>query len=195
MTHRTDFINSGFQSVVPSDTVPVNFHGLIVGGAGNVSVVDSLGATTVIAAIAGQTIPGRIVLVTATGTTATRMVGWRFWRPPIRSSATAFHCMAAGAGMVGEHHRMAGRVAQVCREAQARQIGAGELGGGAAVGGVGGLGADAGNPQPVQPARLIAVELRVRPRQHLLRAQGVEPARQLMQRLAPRLHRVGRLGA
>ena len=75
MTLRTDFVASGLAAVTPSDTAFVDFVGLIVGGAGTVAVVDSLGAATSIAAIAGQTINARIVQVKATGTTATGLVG------------------------------------------------------------------------------------------------------------------------
>ncbi len=77
MTLRSDFVASGLAAVTPSDTAFVDFVGLIVGGAGNVAVTDSLGATTTIAAVAGQTINARIVQVKATGTTATGLVGLR----------------------------------------------------------------------------------------------------------------------
>ena len=75
MTHRSDFIPTGFVAVTPSDTVQVNFHGLMIGAAGNVAVVDALGVTTVIPVIAGQTISGQICVVKATGTTATGITG------------------------------------------------------------------------------------------------------------------------
>lgn len=75
MTHRNDLIASGFAAVTPSDTTPVRFIGVLIGGAGNVSLTDALGVTTVIAAIAGQTIMGSIVRVNSTSTTATTIVG------------------------------------------------------------------------------------------------------------------------
>jgi hypothetical protein len=75
MSFRNDIIPSGFAAVTPSDSTAVRFIGLLIGGAGNVSVTDSLGTTTVIAAIAGQTIPGTIVRVNSTSTTATTIVG------------------------------------------------------------------------------------------------------------------------
>lgn len=77
MTLRSDFVPSGLAAVTPSDTAFVDLVGLIVGGPGTVAVVDSLGATTSITAIAGLTIHARIVQVKATGTTATGLVGLR----------------------------------------------------------------------------------------------------------------------
>lgn len=75
MTHRNDLINSGFVAITPSDTAFVDLVGLVVGGAGSVNVVDGLGVTTAITVVAGQTLPGRIVQVKSTGTTATNLVG------------------------------------------------------------------------------------------------------------------------
>lgn len=75
MTHRNDLINSGFAAVTPSDSTFVNFDGLLVGGAGVVNVVDSLGVTTAITCQAGQLIPGKITQVKSTSTTATLIVG------------------------------------------------------------------------------------------------------------------------
>jgi hypothetical protein len=75
MTLRSDFVASGLAAITPSDTAFVDLVGLIVGGAGTVVVVDSLGATTSVAAVAGQTLSARIVQVKATGTTATGLVG------------------------------------------------------------------------------------------------------------------------
>lgn len=75
MAHRNDLINSGFAAVTPSDSTFVDFVGLLVGGAGVVAVVDSLGTTTNITAVAGQLIPGKIVKVNSTNTTATLIVG------------------------------------------------------------------------------------------------------------------------
>jgi hypothetical protein len=75
MTLRSDLLASGLVAVTPSDTAFVDLVGLIVGGAGTVSVVDSLGNTTSLTVIAGQTIRARIVQVKATGTSATGLVG------------------------------------------------------------------------------------------------------------------------
>lgn len=68
-------IPSGFVAITPSDSAFVDLVGVIVGGAGVVNVVDSLGTTTAITAVAGQTIVGRIVQVKSTSTTATLLVG------------------------------------------------------------------------------------------------------------------------
>jgi hypothetical protein len=75
MTLRSDFLASGLVAVTPSDTAFVDLVGVIVGGAGTVNLVDSLGNTTSVVAIAGQTINARIVQVKATGTSATGLVG------------------------------------------------------------------------------------------------------------------------
>lgn len=75
MTHRNDLINSGFAAVTPSDSTQVRFIGILIGGAGAVSVTDALGVTTVITAVAGQSIPGTIVRVNSMGTTATNIIG------------------------------------------------------------------------------------------------------------------------
>jgi hypothetical protein len=75
MTLRSDFVASGLSAVTPSDSAFVDLFGLMVGGAGTVAVVDSLGATTSVTAVAGQTVKARIVQVKATGTTATGLVG------------------------------------------------------------------------------------------------------------------------
>lgn len=77
MTFRTDVLASGLVAITPSDTAAVDLVGLMVGGAGTVAVVDSLGGTTTVTAVAGQTINARIVGVKATGTTATGLVGLR----------------------------------------------------------------------------------------------------------------------
>lgn len=75
MTLRSDLLASGLVAVTPSDTAFVDLVGLIVGGAGTVSVADSLGNTTSLTVVAGQTINARLVQVKATGTTATGLVG------------------------------------------------------------------------------------------------------------------------
>lgn len=75
MTHRNDLINSGFVAVTPSDSTQLGLVGLMIGGAGNVSVTDVNGVTTTLAVQAGQTITGNIVRVNSTLTTATGIVG------------------------------------------------------------------------------------------------------------------------
>jgi hypothetical protein len=68
---------SGVVAVAPSDTAFVDLVGVQVGGAGAVTVVDSLGNATAITCVAGQTVACRIVQVKATGTTATAIVGFK----------------------------------------------------------------------------------------------------------------------
>lgn len=75
MTHRSDLINTGFEACTPSDTAFVNYVGLIIGVGGVVNVVDALGVTTAITCVSGQTIPGRIIQVKSTSTTATNITG------------------------------------------------------------------------------------------------------------------------
>lgn len=71
---------SGFVTVTPSDStniaVPANtkVRGILVGGAGVVAALDSRGNVTNITASAGQLIPGLIVRVNSTNTTATGLV-------------------------------------------------------------------------------------------------------------------------
>lgn len=59
--------------VTTSDTGPQDFYGLLVGAAGNVVFKSEAGGSdiTVTGATAGATIPGRVVMVKTTGTTAT----------------------------------------------------------------------------------------------------------------------------
>lgn len=75
MTKRNDGVNSGFLAITPSDVTELSLVGIHVGGAGVVSVTDSLGVTTSITAAAGQRIDGLIRRVNATSTTATLIVG------------------------------------------------------------------------------------------------------------------------
>jgi hypothetical protein len=75
MTLRSDFLASGLVAITPSDSAFLDLAGLIVGGAGNVAVVDSLGNAVTLAVVAGQTVNARIVQVKAAGTTATGLVG------------------------------------------------------------------------------------------------------------------------
>lgn len=71
---------AGFATVTPHDsnniTVPsgAKVRGILVGGAGVVAAVDSRGGVTNITASAGQLIPGFIVRVNSTNTTATGLV-------------------------------------------------------------------------------------------------------------------------
>lgn len=73
--HRNDLIPSGFEANTPSNSAFVNYVGLLIGGAGVVNVVDGLGVTTAITVVAGQCVPGRIVQVLSSSTTATLIVG------------------------------------------------------------------------------------------------------------------------
>ena len=75
MTMRNNLVPSGLVAITPSDSAFVNIVGVLVGGAGNVNLVDSLGVTTLVAAIAGQHIPGVFVQVKSASTTATGLVG------------------------------------------------------------------------------------------------------------------------
>jgi hypothetical protein len=75
MAHQNNLINSGFEANTPSDTAFVDYVGLLIGGSGVVNVVDGLGVTTAITCVAGQCIPGKIVQVKSTSTTATNIVG------------------------------------------------------------------------------------------------------------------------
>lgn len=62
-----------WEAITLSDSVAQNYYGLLVGVAGNIVFKsEATGADiTITGASAGQTIPGRIVLVKTTGTTAT----------------------------------------------------------------------------------------------------------------------------
>lgn len=68
---------SGMVAITPSDTVFVDLVGIMVGGAGTVTLVDAQGNTTQATCVAGQTISLRIVQVKATGTAATLIVGFK----------------------------------------------------------------------------------------------------------------------
>ena len=72
MSFRNDGIPV-WEVTTPSDTVAQNYYGLLVGAAGNVVFKsEASGADiTITGAVAGQTIPGRVVLIKSTGTTAT----------------------------------------------------------------------------------------------------------------------------
>ena len=77
MSFNTANTPSGLAAITPSDTAFVDLVGVAVGGAGTINLVDSLGATTSVAVVAGQTVACRIVQVKATGTTATGLVGFK----------------------------------------------------------------------------------------------------------------------
>jgi hypothetical protein len=61
-----------WKAITPSDTSPQNFYGLLCCAAGDVVFQSEAGSDVTITGMSvGQTIAGRIVLVKATGTTAT----------------------------------------------------------------------------------------------------------------------------
>jgi hypothetical protein len=73
MAMRNEFYPSGVVAVTPGAT-PLNLCGFVVGGAGTVTVTDSLGSSVVITAAVGIPIMGRFVAITAA--TATGIVGF-----------------------------------------------------------------------------------------------------------------------
>jgi hypothetical protein len=74
---RTNDTPRGAMAITPSDTATRLLIGFYVGGAGNVTVVDSLGTTTTFANVpAGQFIALQINKIKATGTTASNIVGF-----------------------------------------------------------------------------------------------------------------------
>lgn len=78
MTMRNDRLASDAVAVVPSDTTPVDFVGLYVGGAGNVAVMGEGGvAVTFTAPPVGSRIDMHITRVMSTNTTATVLVGFK----------------------------------------------------------------------------------------------------------------------
>lgn len=61
-----------WEAITTSDTTPQNYMGLLCTTAGSVVFKsESTGADLTLAMTAGQTIPGRVVLVKTTGTTGT----------------------------------------------------------------------------------------------------------------------------
>ena len=70
MSFKNDDIAQGLVAVTPADGAAVNFIGLVVGTAGNLSIVDGKGNTTTLPVVAGQTLGCAITQVRATGTTA-----------------------------------------------------------------------------------------------------------------------------
>lgn len=77
MSFRNGATPSGFVAITPSDTAFVDLVGFQVGVAGTVNVVDALGVTTSITCVAGQVVPGRVVQIKSTGTTATSITGFK----------------------------------------------------------------------------------------------------------------------
>lgn len=73
MSFRNANLPSGLVAVTPGAGA-LNLVGFQVGGAGTVTVTDSLGVSTTITCIAGQVIMARIVAITAA--TATNIVGF-----------------------------------------------------------------------------------------------------------------------
>ena len=68
----------GAFAITPGVALPVPTRGLIVAGAGALSIVDMFGVTTVIqitSNVAGQIFPLRVSAVNSSGTTATNIVG------------------------------------------------------------------------------------------------------------------------
>jgi len=66
----------GGEAIVPSDSTVVDFNGIYVGGAGNLSVTLLDGSVvTLTAVLVGTIYPLRVIKVMSTGTTATLLVG------------------------------------------------------------------------------------------------------------------------
>ncbi len=77
MSMQNTYTPSGFQAITPNDNTAVNLFGLYVGVTGNVAVVDSHGVTTTFTNCpVGFVISGEILIVKATGTTASGLVGY-----------------------------------------------------------------------------------------------------------------------
>ena len=67
-------IFSGVFAITPGSALPIPTRGLIVGVAGNLSITDMFGVTSVIPVVAGW-IPLRVAAVNSSGTTATGLFG------------------------------------------------------------------------------------------------------------------------
>ena len=74
----------------------------------------------------------------------------------------------AAAWMLGDHHRVAAGFADAGGEAAAAQVLGGPIGGAAAVAGVVGLGADAGDAQEVEQPGMGGIARGVQPGEHLI---------------------------
>lgn len=79
MSYRNDRSFSDAAAVTPSDTTFVDFHGLYVGGVGDVAYVTGAGNTVTLKAVpTGTYLPHiRVTKVNATNTTATNIVGFK----------------------------------------------------------------------------------------------------------------------
>lgn len=78
MSFQNTFTPPAAVAITPSDTVGVNLVGLYVGTTGNVTVIDSDGNTTTFANCpTGFVITLHILIVKATGTTASNLVGYK----------------------------------------------------------------------------------------------------------------------
>lgn len=70
---------TGGAAITPSDSTEVDFNGIYVGGAGNLSVTLLDGSTvTLTAVIVGTIYPLRAIKVLSTGTTATNLIGLKW---------------------------------------------------------------------------------------------------------------------
>ncbi len=65
----------GHFPITPSDATTIAADALLVGGAGNVTVLDRDGTSAMYTVAAGAQIPVQCTKVMATGTTATNIVG------------------------------------------------------------------------------------------------------------------------
>lgn len=75
--HQNNLIPSGAAAVTASDSTFVNFVGLYVGGAGDVTVKGGDGNNITFSSVpAGTIIPMQVIQVRATSTTATSIVGF-----------------------------------------------------------------------------------------------------------------------
>ena len=62
-------------TITPSDTAPINFQSVYIGGAGTITIEKENGDTQVFTVAAGFILPHTVKKVLATGTTATLLVG------------------------------------------------------------------------------------------------------------------------
>lgn len=65
-------------SITPNDStdLTVTPRAIYVGGAGTLTMLDQNGGSVQYTVLAGQVLPFRATRVTATGTTATGLIGW-----------------------------------------------------------------------------------------------------------------------
>ena len=70
---------TGAAAITPNDSSEVDFNGIYVGGAGNLTVTLLDGSVvTLTAVIVGTIYPLRVTKVLATGTTATNLIGLKW---------------------------------------------------------------------------------------------------------------------